>query len=288
MIATVAGTTGGSALFSGDGGPATAAKLNGPLSIAFGPTGNLYIADSGNNRIRLAPIERESSRRWQALASRASQVMEARPPMPSSLILRRSPLVTRLETLYVDDYNTKPGSAASTEGESSRRWRSTGEPGFSGDGGPATAAKFNAVRGISFDGNGNLLIADTSNNRIRSVDQKGIITTVAGTGKTGSLGRRRGPATAATFPRSRLGRSRDAHGNLYVSDHHNDRIRRPDRRQRQRSTAFAGTGVRGYSGDGGPATSAKLNQPWALAVCDGALYITDSFNHRVRTVSVSG
>jgi len=74
----------------------------------------------------------------------------------------------------------------------------------------------------------------------------------------------------------------DADGNLYVSDHHNDRVRRID--QKGMISAFAGTGVRGFSGDGGPATSAKLNQPWALTVCDGTLYITDSFNARVRTV----
>jgi hypothetical protein len=113
-----------------------------------------------------------------------------------------------------------------------------GEPGFCGDGGPATAATFISVEGISFDGNGNLLIADTTNNRIRRVDQKGIITTVAGAGKTGHSGDA-GPATAATFhdPVSVVA---DADGNL---------------------------------------------QPWALAICDGTLYITDSRNGRVRTVS---
>lgn len=77
----------------------------------------------------------------------------------------------------------------------------------------------------------------------------------------------------------------DADGNLYVSDHHNDLVRRIDKSGT--ITAFAGTGVRGFSGDGAPASSARLNQPWALTVCDGTLYITDSFNHRVRTVRLS-
>jgi hypothetical protein len=74
----------------------------------------------------------------------------------------------------------------------------------------------------------------------------------------------------------------DAHGNLYVSDHHNDRIRRID--HSGTITTVVGTGRPRLSGDGGPATSARINQPWALAVCDGTLYITDSFNGRVRTV----
>jgi len=181
-ITTFAGTSGGSSLFSGDGGPATAAALNGPLSIALDSTGNLYIADTGNNRIRRVD---------------------------------RKGIITTVA--------------------------GTGEAGFSGDGGPATAATFSEVEDISFDANGDLLIADTSNNRIRRVDQEGIVMTVAGTGKTGHAGDG-GPATAATFydPVSVVA---DADGNLYVSDHHNDRIRRID--HSGTITAFAGTGVRG-------------------------------------------
>jgi sugar lactone lactonase YvrE len=220
-ITTAAGATGGSSLFSGDGGPATAAKLNGPLGIAVDKTGNLYIADSGNNRIR-----------------------------------------------RVD----RKGVITTVAG--------TGEAGFSGDGGPATAAKLDDPEAIAFDAAGNLFIDDSKNDRIRRVDQRGIITTVAGTGKTGHSGDG-GRAAAGTFydPVSVVA---DADGNLYVSDHHNDRVRRID--HSGTITTLAGTGVRGFSGDGGPATSAKLNQPWALVVCDGTLYITDSFNHRVRTV----
>ena len=121
IITTVAGT--GEPGFSGDGGQASAAKLDDPEAIAFDAVGDLYIDDYNNERIR-----------------------------------------------RVD----QQGIITTVAG--------TGEPGFSGDGGPATAAKLNEVEDISFDTNGDLLIADTSNNRIRRVDQKGIITTVAGTG----------------------------------------------------------------------------------------------------------
>jgi len=280
-ITTFAGTSGGSSLFSGDGGPATAAALNGPLSIALDSTGNLYIADTGNNRIRR--VDRKGIITTVAGTGEAGFSGDGGPATAAKLDGPDSVAFDEAGNLYIDDNHTnrirrvdRSGIITTVAG--------TGEPGFSGDGGPATAATFSEVEDISFDANGDLLIADTSNNRIRRVDQEGIVMTVAGTGKTGHAGDG-GPATAATFydPVSVVA---DADGNLYVSDHHNDRIRRID--HSGTITAFAGTGVRGFSGDGDPATSARLNQPWALTVCDGTLYITDSFNHRVQTVRLSG
>jgi len=278
-ITTVAGTTGSADLFSGDGGPATAATFNAPLSVAVDPSGNLYIADSGNNRIRR--VDKKGIITTIAGTGDAGFSGDGGPATAAKLDDPEAIAFDKAGNLYIDDFNDdrirrvdKKGIITTIAG--------TGEEGFSGDGGPATAAKLNQVEDISFDTNGDLLIADTSNQRIRRVDQKGIITTVAGTGTVGHSGDR-GRAAAATFhdPVSVVA---DSQGNLYISDHHNDRIRRID--HSGTITTFAGT-VRGFAGDGGPATSAKLNQPWALAVCDGTLYIADSFNQRVRAIPLS-
>lgn len=280
-ITTVAGNFSTSSLFSGDGGPATKAALNSPLSIAIDASGDLYIADSGNNRIRR--VDGDGLITTVAGTGESGFSGDGGPATAAKLNDPEAIAFDEDGNLYVDDYNNTRIRRIGQDGLITTV-AGTGDVGFSGDGGQATAAKLFAVEGISFDANGDLLIADTSNNRIRRVDQDGVITTVAGTGESGSSGDG-GPATAATFndPVSVVA---DEDGNLYVSDHHNDRVRRID--NSGTITAFAGTGVRGFAGDGGLANSAKLNQPWALAACEGTLYIADARNARVRTVGLAG
>src|SRR5207253_1077898 len=134
----------------------------------------------------------------------------------------------------------------------------TGSAGFSGDGGPAGAARVNLPRAVAMDAEGNLFVADTYNHRIRKIDTDGIITTVAGTGQAGSSGNG-GPATAASLHVPR-GMAKDPAGNLYIADDDNHAVRRIDG-DSGIITTIAGTGVAGFSGDGGPATAAKLNNP---------------------------
>jgi sugar lactone lactonase YvrE len=279
-IRTVAGKTGGGALFSGDGGPATAAALNGPLSIALAPNGDLYLADSANNRIRR--VDRRGTITTVVGTGKPGFSGDGGPAVAAELDDPEAIAFDAAGDLYIDDYENS--RIRRVDGKGITTVAGTGEAGFSGDGGPANAAELNEVEGIGFDGTGDLLIADTSNDRIRRVDRKGNISTIAGTGKVGRTGDG-GPASAATFhdPVSVVA---DARGNLYVSDHHNDRIRRID--DNGTITTFAGTGARGFAGDGGPAASAELDQPWALAVCDDTLYIADSFNARVRKVRLGG
>jgi sugar lactone lactonase YvrE len=225
VIATVAGGTSG---FSGDGGPATSASLNVPSGVALDASGNLFIADRDNNRIR------------------------------------RVDGVTGVIT-------TVAGSGATGLAAGS----------FSGDGGPATSASLNSPRGVAVDALGNLYIADGRNNRIRRVDgASGIITTVAGNGTSGFFGDG-GPGTSASLS-GPTGVTVDASGNLFIADTRNNRIRRVDGATGV-ITTVAGDGASGFSGDGGPATSASLNRPGAVAVdASGNLLIADARNHRIR------
>lgn len=157
-----------------------------------------------------------------------------------------------------------------------------GTLGYRGDAAAAPGATLATPSGVAYDRAGNLYIADASNNVVREVDTTGIIHTVAGSGGQGFAGDG-GPATAALLD-TPTGIAVDANNNLYIADSHNQRIRMVDA-QGVISTV-AGTGTAGYSGDGGPATSAKLFRPEAVAVdAAGDLYIADTGNYRIRRVS---
>jgi hypothetical protein len=166
----------------------------------------------------------------------------------------------------------------------------TGVPGFSGDGGPAVAAQIFAPVGqaaaptshIEIDSEGNLYLADTSNNRIRKIDTDGIINTVAGNGVAAFSGDG-GLATEASlnFP---IDIAIDAEGNLFIADHSNSCIRKVD--TSGNITTFAGQcGNPGYEGDGGDPTGAKLDRPYGIAFdSEGNFYIADTHNHRIRVI----
>src|SRR5947207_1398629 len=202
----------------GDGGPATSAELCDPRGIAFDSSGNLFIADECNDRIR------------------------------------RVDVVTHV-------ISTVAGN---------------GTAGFSGDGGPATAATLHGPDSVAVDGSGNVFIADTFNSRVCRVDASTqVITTVAGTGIGGFSGDG-GPATSALLNVEDV--AVDSAGNLFIADYGNSRVRRVDATT-QVITTVAGNGTRGYSGDGGPATSAELEFPLGIALdTAGNLFIADSLS----------
>ncbi len=222
-------TVAGSGLFgySGDGGPATSARLGERVEgLAVDREGNVYIADTENYRIR-----------------------------------RVDPTGT-IETIA-----------------------GTGAWGTGGDGGPATSAGLTAVYGLAVDVAGNLYIADTWDDRIRKIDSDGVITTVAGVGEEG-LGGDGGPATEARLDKPH-GVAVDSSGGLYIADSDNHRVRRVD--PRGTITTIAGTGHRGFRGDGGPGTEAALAEPHAVTVdAVGAVYVADSGNGVVRRVNPDG
>ena len=230
IITTIAGT--GVSGYSGDGGPATEAKINLPDGVVVDAEGNVYIGELLGDRVRKEDTD---------------------------------------------------GIITTIAG--------TGVGGFNGDGGLATEAQLNGPDVLILDHDGNLLVSDSDNDRVRKVDlATGIITTIAGTGVIGFSGDG-GPATEAQLD-DPCGIYLDSHGNLFIADVHNHRIRKVD--PDGIITTVAGKGPDGasrntYSGDGGPATEADLNTPYGILVDPaGNLFITDKHNNRVRKVDTQG
>ena len=154
-----------------------------------------------------------------------------------------------------------------------------------GDGGPAVQAQLGSPSDVAVDAAGNLYIAVITNSTIRRVATSGTITTIAGTGRSGFSGDG-GPATRAQLA-APSDVAVDAAGNLFIADENNHRIRRVD--SSGIIITIAGTGVRGFAGDGGPAIQALLDYPRGVAVdASGNLYIADYDNHRIRKVDPSG
>ena len=266
--------------YSGDGGPATSAALQGPWGVAVDAAGNLYIADAWNNRIRkVTPAGTITTVAGNGAWGYSG---DGGPATAASVLYPEGVAVDAAGNLYIADTwknrirrVTPAGTITTVAGK--------GQSGYSGDGGPATAASLNAPYGVAVDATGNLYIADNYNHRIRKVTAGGTITTVAGYGSGGFSGDG-GPATAAMLGNPR-GVAVDAAGNLYVADSGNYRVRKVA--AAGVITTVAGNGQRGYSGDGGPATSASLYDPSGLAVdAAGNLYISDG--NRIRAVNVAG
>jgi hypothetical protein len=158
----------------------------------------------------------------------------------------------------------------------------TGTAGFSGDGGPARRAQLNGPTTVALDAEGNIYISDLRNHRIRRIDSRGIITTVAGNGEKGF------PVDGAVATQVPIGAadvSADGDGNIYISDEANPGVFKVD--TDGILTIVAGTGVDGFSGDGGLATEAQLSEPTTVAVGpDGDLYIADWGNSLIRKVDL--
>ena len=278
-ITTFAGT--GEEGYSGDGGPAVQALLNGPFGVAVDGAGNLYIADTFNHRIRRVDIAGTIT-----TFAGTGEEGDSGDGGPAVQTLLNNPFGVAVDgagNLYIADRDNHRILRVDIAGTITT-FAGTGDRGYSGDGGPAVQALLNEPFGVAVDGAGNLYIADSLNNRIRRVDASGTITTFAGTGDWGYSGGG-GPAVQALLSRPR-GVAVDGAGNLYIADSDNHSIRRVD--IAGTITTIAGTGNRGYSGDGGPAVVARLSFPTGMAVDRaGDLYIADSDNHSIRVLTRS-
>ncbi len=276
IITTIAGN--GTAGYSGDGGQATAAELYFPASVATDASGNIYIADVGNERIRLVStsgiISTFAGIGTVGYSGDGGQATAAELHSPYGVALDAS------GNIYIaDELNQRIRMVNSTGIINTFAGNGTGS--YSGDGGQATVAEIYNPSSITANA-GNLYIADYTNARIRIVNSSGIINTFAGTGITGFSGDG-GPATAAklNYP---AGTAIDASGNIYIADQTNERIRIIN--TSGIINTFAGRGVTGFSGDGGPATAAEFWVPECVATdASGNLYIADEVNNRIREVT---
>ncbi len=279
-LTIVAGTAGPG--YSGDGGPASTAELSFPKAVAFDSLGNLYVADSGNHRVRkVDPEGRITTVAGSGVlgySGDASAAVAARISVPLGVAADAAGNLYIADTLNERVRKVHPDGRITTVAGS-------GVQGFGGDGGPASAARLSFPAAVAADEAGNLYIADSGNHRVRRVDPDGRITTVAGSGLQG-FGGDGGPAVAARLNSPR-GVSTDAAGNLYIADTFNERVRKVD--PHGRITTIAGSGARGYGGDDGLAINAQLSLPKAVAVDRaGSLYIADYGNSRVRRVDPEG
>jgi sugar lactone lactonase YvrE len=265
--------------FSGDGGPATAAQLWTPHGLAFDRQENLYIADQRNHRVRrVDPAGIISTFVVTGTSERVNPVTDEITNLPAGLA------VDGQDNLYIADPVNHRLLKATPDGKLST-YAGTGKRGYSGDGGPAALAQVAGPTDVAVDAAGNVYIADFGNNRVRRIDPSGTISTVAGSGAAGDSGD--GGAALKARLRSPSGVAVDSAGNLYIADSNNHRIRKVTPYGRIRP--FAGTGVQGLSGDGGPATKATLNRPFDIVIDrSGKLYIVDQDNLRIRMVDPAG
>jgi len=278
FITTVAGYSAG---YSGDGGAATNAKLFYPYGVAMDTVGNLYIADSINNRVRV--VDTNGIIRTVAGNGIAAYAGDGGAATNASLNTPWSVTADAVGNLFIVDTANNRIRKVATNGIITTV-AGNGTYGYSGDGGPATNANLSSPRGVAVDSVGSLYIADYENNCVRRVGTNGIITTVAGNGSSGNSGDG-GRATNATFQYT-AGVALDAAGNLYIVDTGNCRIRKVV--TNGIITTVVGNGSAGYTGDGGAPTNASLYFPYGvMSDAVGNVYIGDTANYRVREAQFS-
>ncbi len=279
IITTIAGISLGG--FSGDGGPATAAKLSQPTAVAIDHIGNIFICDYANNKIRKVDTFGIITT-LAGIGGTAAYSGDGGPATAAQLSLPYGVTTQPDGSVYITDHGNNRVRKVSTSGIITTV-AGNGTYASAGDGGPATAASLKNPIGIAFDPSGNMYISETPNYTVRKVTPSGIISTVAGVGSIGSTGDG-GPASAA-YLGSPWGLSADNLGNVYIADRGASKVRKID--AAGNIYGIAGNGALAFGGDGGPATAAQLFALTGVyASPDGSkVYIADIENNRIRMVS---
>jgi trimeric autotransporter adhesin len=282
IITTVAGD--GIGFYSGDGGQATDAELRVSCGVAVDKTGNIFIADNGNNRVRRVDaitgiISTIAGTGSPGFNSDGIQATAANIGEPWNVALDSA------GNVYIGDwYNDRIRKVTVSSGIISTV-AGTGVLGFNGDGIQATAAQLEYAQGMYIDIHGDIYFADVDNQRIRKIDSTGIITTLAGNGGTGYNGDGIMATDAELYNPTTV--YLDKVGNFYFPDYYNNEVRMVTV-----STGIiscvAGNGVGAFSGDGGPATAAEVYNPTGVALdVNGNIYISDYSNQRIREITAS-
>jgi trimeric autotransporter adhesin len=278
-LATVFAGTGANG-FAGDGGPAAQAELNNPVGLAMDKSGNLYIADSSNNRIR--QISPGGVITTIAGNGQAAYTGNGGPALSAALNFPVGVAVDASGNVYIADTSnsvvrmvTPAGIIATLAG--------VGNAASGGDQGPATSAGLNEPWGVAVDSAGNVYISDSGNNTVRVVGKNGIINQFAGDYGAGSIGD--GGYAINALLNNPTGLIVDSAGNVYIVDQNNFRIRRVN--TDGIISNYAGSGVEGGAGDEGIATGATMNPRNIYFDNNGDMFIADGSNNRVREVTAS-
>lgn len=265
---------------TGDGGPATEAKIDEIYAIQVDSNGDVYILQRFNPSIRkieattgvITTVAGDTTVGFGGDGGRAAQA-QMREPNDCILDGKGGLLIADVQDQRIRRVDIASGVISTFAG--------TGEKEHTGDGGLASEAGIFGARAICVDGKGNTYVCEREGNTLRRIDADGIITTVAGTGAQGYTGDG-GPAVECEFNGPKAIRC-DADGNVLIVDTENHAIRKYDAATGIISTVAGGH--EGPDGDGGPAVGAGLARPHGVVVDgDGAMYIADSENHRIRVV----
>jgi NHL repeat len=277
-ISVVAGT--GSSGFSGDGGAATSAKLSAPTGVAVDSTGDIFIADTGNSRVREVVASTGKIKTVAGSGKCSSSLGNGGAATSASLCLPTGVALNSAGTsLYVADSGHAEVRVVNLNTGIISAYAGNGSIGYSGDGGAATSAKLGVPSGIAVDGLGNLYIADSLDTVVREVNTAGKISTFAGMAFKFGFAGDGGAATSAKL-NAPTGVGVDSLNDVFISDTLNNRVREVTGGV---ITTAAGNGTRGFSGDKGPGPSAELNTPTGAAAIDGTtVFFSDTGNQVVR------